>query len=475
MRIFFACLFLTVVSGCALSHGLDGIEPPPVPMGDAGPMPIDDAGEMPEPDSGSTVPDSGPVVMADAGSDAGSALVAGEPIVVLHDIGLPDELTVGTHRVRFQVRSSGAPIGVKRIEIGVPVHPYNEDAGREAWNWSERFQIVWDAVTVERDGIVADDIRVLHWTFVHTPFRHSIVLVFQDEEIVDEGGHEYVVNVPIAGDLMPGDRVGFDVNTLGDGVGNLTPDDTRFSNPYRWPGPHIYTADGACDPLMLADDPSVVKGLFVWSDRTAPDHNDDDCTSGGSADWRSGTATQMGGGYDLVVPTPVGCEAVDVPADGFGRVIVRVEGGGDMTVPPETDFVAFSVIIENRMPTSVSAETHTHAWTLSADCTVAGPTAALTNECDATNRFHPTAGSCGGGACGYSCAEVGPMFASGTSTRFTAYARTRASGIFGLELTDFVGSSTWITFRDESGVILSTDMVDGDESDLHPLATITVP
>lgn len=168
------------------------------------------------------------------------------------------------------------------------------------------------------------------------------------------------------------------------------------------------------------------------------------------------------------------CDAVDVPADGSGHVNVRVEGGGDMTVAPDTDFVAFSVVIENHMPTSVSADTHTHGWTLSADCSVAGVSAALINECDAMNRFHPSAGSCGGGTCGYSCAETGPVFASGTSTRFTAYAHTRASGTFGLEL-GFGTRPTWITFRNTLGSILATEVVDGDESSARPIATITAP
>lgn len=57
MRIFFAFMVLgsAALTGCYDMHGRDGIEPPPVPMGDAGPMPIGDAGEMPEPDGGPMV------------------------------------------------------------------------------------------------------------------------------------------------------------------------------------------------------------------------------------------------------------------------------------------------------------------------------------------------------------------------------------------------------------------------------------
>lgn len=465
-----------VLSGCYESHGLTPI----IPMGDAGPGPVGDSGwVMPEPDSG-------PVVLADAGSDAGPPpeldagppLPPGEPVVEFFAPASLD-LAVGDQRVRFRIRSTGAPIGVKRVHIGLPVHPYNEDApDREGWNWERRFQIGWDAITIERDGIVMDDVITYRWGSTSNPFTNAIILVFLDEEIADMDGHEYVMHVPVTGDLEPGDRIGFDINTSrGDDVparGSLTPDGTTFG-PYGWRAPNIFTGVGACEGLH-AYSTDVSPGLFVWSDRTAADHNDADCLTGGSTDWNDGTDMQMGGGYDLTVPAPPPgpCDAVDVPADGSGRVIVRVEGGGDMTVAPDTDFVAFSVTIENHMLTSVSAETYTHGWTLSADCTVAGPSAALTNECDATNGFHPTAGSCGGGACGYSCGEVGPVFASGTSTRFTAYAHTRASGTFGLEL-GFATMATWITFRDSLGSILATDVVDGDESSLRPTAIITVP
>jgi hypothetical protein len=68
MRIFFACLALSLfVGGCYLSHGLE-FEPTPAPMGDAGAVPTDDAG-LPV-----IEPDGGPVVMADAGPVVETAL-----------------------------------------------------------------------------------------------------------------------------------------------------------------------------------------------------------------------------------------------------------------------------------------------------------------------------------------------------------------------------------------------------------------
>lgn len=462
-----------VLAGCYGSHGLDFV--PVIPMGDSGPFVGGDAGPIEVmPDAGPITHDSGPVILADAGSDAG--LPPGEPIVEFFAPASLD-LAVGDQSVRFRIRSTGAPIGVKGVHIGLPVHPYNEDAPmREGWDWERRFQIGWDAITVERDGVLMDGVITYRWGSTSNPFSNAIILVFLDEEIADMDGHEYVMHVPVTGDLEPGDRIGFDLNSSrGDDSpvrGSLTPDGTTFG-PYGWRAPNIFTGGGACEGLH-AYSTDVTPGLFVWSDRTAPDHNDTDCLTGGSADWNDGTDMQMGGGYDLTVPPPAGCEAVDVPADGSGHVIVRVEGGGDMTVPPDTDFVAFSVTIENHRSTSISAATNTHGWILSADCSVAGASAALTNECDAMNNFHPTAGSCGGGTCGYSCAEIGPVFASGTSTRFTAYAHTRASGTFGLEL-GFGTRATWIAFSDELGSYLATDVVDGDESSARPIATITVP
>ncbi|KAA0206762.1 hypothetical protein EDM68_01510 [Candidatus Uhrbacteria bacterium] len=70
MRILFACLMMSaMVAGCYEHHGLDGMEPPPVPMGDAGfSMPTDDAG-LP-------VIDGGPMVEPDAD-------VPSEPVLVV--------------------------------------------------------------------------------------------------------------------------------------------------------------------------------------------------------------------------------------------------------------------------------------------------------------------------------------------------------------------------------------------------------
>jgi hypothetical protein len=233
----------------------------------------------------------------DGETDEDPRLPSGEPIVEFYDPA-SDELTVGVQRVRLRIRSTGAPIGVKRFQIGLSVHPYNEDAPmREGWNWERRFQIGWYAIWVERDGVTADDIDTHRWSFVHSPFSHAIVVVFPNEELIDMDGYEYVVNVPVTGDLDPGDRIGFDLNTVSGAIGSLTPDGTTFG-PYGWRAPNIYNGGGSCEDLPSTS-PYVFHGQFVWSNRTAPDHNDADCLSGGSADWWSGTLSAMGGGYEL--------------------------------------------------------------------------------------------------------------------------------------------------------------------------------
>ncbi len=161
------------------------------------------------------------------------------------------------------------------------------------------------------------------------------------------------------------------------------------------------------------------------------------------------------------------CDAVDVPADGSGRVIIRVEGGGDMTVPQDTDFVAFSITIENHTLGPIEGFASFHGSTLSSDCAVRRPSLSFRNECDEMNNYHPFAGSCGGGDCGYTCAEGGPIFASGTSTRFTAYGHTHAAGTFQADVHSF-------GFLDEARRPLSADRIVG--LDMTPLvATITVP
>lgn len=418
MRIFFACLMMSAtVAGCYDHHGFE-YEPPPVPMGDAGPMPTDDAGEMPEPDGG-------PMVEPDAD-------VPSEPVLVV------DPFYSGWRTPPGQQDMATADIRVTAFR------DVEWDGG------------IWFQISTEIHGCMVRGSAGTEY--------------FRDLKVRNaDTGETMMGPVSIPGTEPPGSiATGFFRIGEGDARRISAGTTLRFAVTMDLavvedaPGEFMGCSYAVHTGASTVIDPSAVR--LVGGERLRPDQIGGD-----------NVASYSGFTVDVEPVMPDICDAVDVPADGSGRIIVRVEGGGDMTVPPDTDFVAFSVIIENHTLTSVSAGTRTRAWILSADCTVAGPSAALTNECDTMNRFHPTAGSCGGGACGYGCAEIGPVFAPGTSTRFTAYAHTRDTGTFGLELTSFVGSPTWIDFRDASGSLMSTDVVDGDEFSLRPIAIITVP
>ncbi len=264
-------------------------------------------------------PDSAPVIESDAAvvTDAESVditeiaieaavvptLPSGRPIVRMIFPERPAQLIVGDNEIaNVHISTSGGPITIKHFEVGIGVHPYNEVEGRASWNWASRWRWSAEDVRVLRNGVRLDRdvVRVVGWSFPHTPFTHAVHVVFRREEEIRAPGVRYTVILPVSGELTTGDRIGVAVNTWRAGTvrGRLTPDVVSFG-PYGWIGPHIYAGEEACR-FESNPAPGVAPAQFVWSDRSSPNHSDADCVSGGSDDWFTGTDVQMGGGLDFV-------------------------------------------------------------------------------------------------------------------------------------------------------------------------------
>lgn len=416
MRIFFAFMVLgsAVLTGCYDMHGRDGIEPPHVPMGDAGPMPIGDAGEMPEPDGG-------PMVEPDA--DVPSDLV----------------LVVDPFYSGWRTPPARQDMGTADIRV-TALRDVEWDGG------------LWFQISTETPGCMV---------------RGSLgTEYFRDLKVRNtDTGETMMGPVSIPSTEPPGSiatgffRIGAgDARLITAGTTLRFAVTTDLAAVEDAPGEFMGCSYAVHTGAGTIIDPSAVR--LVGGERLRPDQIGGD-----------NVASYSGFTVDVEPVMPDICDAVDVPADGSGRVIVRVEGGGDMTVPPDTDFVAFSVIIENHMLDSVAATVILREASLSADCTVERPSISFTNECDASNAFRPSSGSCGAGPCFTNCGENGPVLASGTSTRFTMFGHTRASGLF---VIDMGSSSPWIWFNDAAGVRLPSERVVGNIGPA-PVATITVP
>ena len=254
------------------------------------------------PDVDATRPDSGTVADSST-SDTTPELPLGHPIVEWLASGRYP-LIVGDNVIaRMLIRSTGRAIAIRRFEISISVHPFNESLGLESWNWALRWRWNIDEVQLRRDGVLTGrEVRLVDWEFLYTAFTRSIHVIFQREELIDTVGHLYTLTLPIRGELTSNDAIAVSLNPSSGHVyrGQLTPLDSYYGL-YHWVGPHIYTGSGMC-VLDRSEPANVQRADFVWSDRSSAHHTDAeaDCTSHGSDDWFSGTDVQMGGGSDFI-------------------------------------------------------------------------------------------------------------------------------------------------------------------------------
>lgn len=239
------------------------------------------------------------------------ALPLGEPVV---NLVVPTDTTlrVGENGIRWTMESSGTPVVVKKVTVGLWVHPYNEDLGMVSWNWRSRWS--WDstAIQLRRNGVVLDpsQYELVIWAFPMSPGGRviSFNVVFSTEEEVTNTAATYELNLPVVGMLTTGDAIDITIQTGFAGSANvpgrLMP--TRSGGgAYSVPGPHIWTGPpGICAlPTSTATIGEHTRHSdFVWS-RPGPGHTYTDCTDPtASSDWFPRAAMPTTQSYRLTAP-----------------------------------------------------------------------------------------------------------------------------------------------------------------------------
>lgn len=248
----------------------------------------------------SAVADDGETSLEDTGTDAASdvdradvatdaELPLGQPIVELF-APPTTALVIGNNSIRWRMRSTGRPIAVKKTEVFLWVHPFDEEDGRSSWSWMSRWMWAFTEIRFLRDGILVNptSYRIVGYSFPMGPFVHSATVEFQTEEELDRDGHVYELVLLLRGALTAGDSIAVQLGTGSalDPVwrGRLTPLGSRFGA-YFATGPHVWVGMGQCMLEGLGWDTNVRTSSFVWSDRSAGTaHSWADCTTTESSD-----------------------------------------------------------------------------------------------------------------------------------------------------------------------------------------------
>lgn len=215
---------------------------------------------------------------------------------------------------RIHVYSSGRPISVKKISFGIEpilnVHRPDYHARVE----EVRIEL-GSTVLTDTDGAVRHGPASSHACgALDQPCDGGVVtfgsltsFTFHREIVVDQAGviltFSARVTTPHIGGYLNVHFFGFARSsyTARQTQGSLSPETMES-------GRVLFTGAGACESELRwasygeIDQESLVDALFLWSDRTALNHNDRDCRNGGSRDWFNSAASlpEPMGGYSLL-------------------------------------------------------------------------------------------------------------------------------------------------------------------------------
>lgn len=257
-------------------------------------------------------------VLSDGGVEASADVAEPRGQAMLQMLPLSTDAFVSgavsqVHRVL--VYSSGRPIGLKKIMFGIePILGWNRPDYRAQ---IEETQIFLGSTELgETDG-----------SFRRVPFSQhgcgalgepcsdgGVVnfgnitsFTFARELVIDRAGIILTfaarVTTPQTGDYLNVHFFGSAQSTYG---GRQT--EGFLSPPTMENGVVLFTGASSCNGELRwanygePDQESLVDARFLWSDRTALNHNDRDCRNGGSRDWFNASASppEPAGGYSLM-------------------------------------------------------------------------------------------------------------------------------------------------------------------------------